>query len=336
MSYRRKWKNKGNRRKEEQIKEPDNTPQIAEANLANKDVQIYLVKMPAFLVDHFEQNDEIKKNEVVGRLRIPTRAEAKSGESAKIFLDKVMSKPKDKNVSSSATPKAENIPISTEYELTFNKGSRDPKILVFSQNKNGDDVDLRMEGKVSFQCMARPKMDRTYRDMNKRRTLLSMQKTREIKRMDERERRAYEREAIQPMSMMESAREKEERKQRKEDARRHLDVPDEKWKEITTVAVFKAFEIQPHYSADELASVVNEPVSRLKSVMSDVCVYNKSGPYVGRYELKDEFKTAEQRKQKAKAMEEFRLEQIDIAKRRREERAERERDGPPSKKSRQL
>lgn len=331
------WKGKKARQQTATVKEPDTSVPIGDTNLTHKDVSIYLVKMPHFLAECFESKDPSKQNEVVARLRIPrfdSSPGASKNSTARIFLDKVPTGNHGK--SREAGVNGVDTEISTEFALDILKDGEDPRMMVFSCNRTDDDVDMRMEGKVSFQCTARPKMDRAYRSLNKRRTLSSMQRTREMLRMDDSARKAVDREAIQPLSMTETAKQREERKQKKEDARRHLDVPDEKWREIARVAVFKAFEIQSHYSAEEIARVVEEPVSRLRSVITEVCAYNKSGPFAGRYELKDEFKTVSQRRQKERDLENYRLEQIEIAKKRREERADRERgEGPPSKKARQ-
>lgn len=337
MSFRKShWRNK--KRREELLaslpKEPDTSARIGQTDLKNKNVQIYLVKMPAFLAEQFEARGP-GTGEVVARMRIPgpdnkpkveNEGDEEEGrparEKPRIFLDKVCGT-KD-------TPKES---VSTEYDVEFQ--AENPKMMVFSQNRQGEEVDMRMEGVVSFLCSARPKFDSKYRGMNKRRTMLSMQKSREVLRMDDSARKAADREALKPMSMTETAKQREVRKKQKEDSRRHLDVPDEKWREMARVDVFKAFEIQGHYTADELAKVIGEPLNRLRSVITEVCVYNKSGPFSGLYELKDEFKTVAQREQKERDLESHRLAQIELVKKRREERAERERqDGPASKKSR--
>lgn len=338
MSY-RKGSSARNRSRHEQASEPepDTSAPIGKTDLTNKDVQIYLVKMPAYLAEQFEPRGS-GQNEIVGRLRIPGNnnrptvdhgEQPDNGEAPKpkkekprIFLD---------NVRGTKDIPKQN--IMTEYDVEFQH--ENPKVMVYSQTRKDEKVDVKMEGTVSFLCSARPKFDDKFRGMNKRRTELSMQKTREVKRMDDSARKAADREALKPMSMTETAKQREERKKQKEDARRHLDVPDERWREMARVDVFKAFEIQPHYTADEVAKVIGEPLSRLRSVITEVCMYNKSGPFSGKYELKDEFKTVAQRQQKERALEDYRLEQIELVKKRREERAERERlEGPAAKKSR--
>lgn len=317
------WRGRSRRRENNEPDEPDTTNLIGTTDLQNKDVQIYLVKMPGFLADQFKNPE----SGIVGRLRIPEQgSQPKNAASTlkpdengpRIFLDK--------HVNSKG-----NIAIS-EFNVEFQ--TTEPNMLVFSGNKDGKEASMRLEGTVVHQCMAKPKMTSGYRSVNKIRTRIANTATRELLRMDDRARKAAEREALKPMSMMETAKQREDRKKQKEDSRRHLDVPDEQWREIARVAVFKAFEIQAHYSADELAKDLQEPVARIRPIIGEVCSYNKAGPFSGKYELKDEFKTEAQRFQKKRELENHRLSQIENVKKRREERAEMEKDLPPAKKAR--
>eukprot|EP00177_Eucheuma_denticulatum_P002794 GFKZ01005015.1.p1 GENE.GFKZ01005015.1~~GFKZ01005015.1.p1 ORF type:complete len:348 (-),score=52.60 GFKZ01005015.1:1174-2217(-) len=340
------WKKKSRQQQPAPAKEADTSASIGETSLKHKNVEIYLVKMPTVLAKHFEPGAQIRQNEIVGRLRIP-QDEPRQGRGSlpnppRIFLDKVMTNLKSETNNDPRRGNEKLVDglgkdvIPREYEINFPANGIETNFMVFSCNREGEDPDMRMEGKVSYHCTARPKLDRTYRDMNKRRTKMSLQKEREVQRLDDVDRLAADREAIQPMSLTETSKQRAERKQKKDDARRHLDMPDEKWRENARRAVFMAFEIKSHYSAEELAAVVNEPLSRLRSVITEVCSYNKSGPFAQRHELKDEFKTVAQRRQKERDVENYKQEQIEMARKRREERAERDREAPPAKKARQF
>lgn len=339
MSYRRgsSWKGKNRRNEPPPPPVPDISDPIGEVNLANKDVKIYLVKMPQYLAQQFESRGP-GQNEIVGRLRLPGKDQKPKVDHEEPLGDGEVRKPRKDGPrifldNARGTKDIQKQDILTEYELEFQH--EDPKVMVFSQMRKTEKIDMKMEGVVNFLCSARPKFDDKFRSMNKRRTNLSLQKTRELKRLDDSARIAADREALKPMSMTETTKQREEKRRQKDEARRHLDVPDAKWREMARVDVFKAFEIQPHYTAEEVARVANEPLSRLRSVINEVCNYNKSGPFAGKYELKDEFKTVEQRKQKEQALEDYKLEQVELVKRRREERAERERlEGPAAKRSR--
>lgn len=325
----RKWKSKSRRKQPPEPKAPDVSDLIGDTNIANKDVQIYLVKMPKLLCSQFENPE----NGIIGRLRIPQQPPASQTTKHETAVSNP-SQPLSKNLNpkiflDKLPPHKPNTPtVMSEYDLEIQNSKA--SMLVFSSASEDAQPAMRLEGSVMHQCLAKPKFDATYRRVNKTRCSVANTTTRELLRMEDSDRKAAERAALKPMSMTETFKQREERKRQKEDARRHLDVPDKEWREYTRVAVFKAFEIQAHYSADQLARDVGEPTARLRSIIAEVCTYNKSGPFAGKYELKDEFKTVSQRQQKERDLEEHRLAQVELIKRRREERTEREKDQLPS------
>lgn len=323
MSNRRSsWKNKKKRRELPPPVEPDTSAPIGDTDLTHKDVKIYLVKLPDMLAQQFQMRPGDEK-EVVGRLRIPSAATTGTlgaVQEPRIFLD---------TVRATKTLPKEN--VVTEYDVEFKQ--EETKVMVFSQNRIGEDPAMRMEGRVSHHGIARPKMDAKYRNVSKRRTMMSHKRNREIVLMEESERRAVQRDEIRPMSMTESTKDRERRKKKKEDARRHLDVPSAEYQKQVKLAVFKAFDIQAHYSADELSKVTATGMQQLRPIISEVCSYNKSGPYQGQYELKDEYKTVAQRQQKDRELVAYEQEQRELLLKKREENAEREREAQSSKKS---
>lgn len=309
--------------------EPDTSSAIGFTDAANAATQVYLVKMPNFLMEKFSK--PVAPGEtppVVGRLRIPNE-------------DSYNYNPNRELPEGEAPPPKANCPrifIDTHghppesFEMHFQEKA--PKIYVFSETGSAEDPALRVEGQVSYICTTQPTLDRRYRSINRERTRRAETKTRGTLFMDDSERRRADNKALKPDAMVETARQREERKKIKENARKHLDVPNEQWRELAKVAVFKAFEGTAHYAAEQLAKDVDEPLARLRSIINEVCTYNKSGPFSGKYELKDEFKTVKQRMQKEREVEEYRAMQIENAKRRAEERAERERqEGRPNKRS---
>jgi hypothetical protein len=159
---------------------------------------------------------------------------------------------------------------------------------------------------------------------------------RETVHMDEGERIAAQNKSVRVTALAETAAQKEERHKKKEKARKHLDVPGEEYREAVKTAVFRAFEAKLHYGAEELSKVVDEPMPTLRRVLNEICMYNKAGPFSGKYELREEFKTVAQREQKRREVEDHRSAEIDDVKRRREERAvnEREKSEPALKKTR--
>lgn len=299
--------------------EEDTSAPTGATNLDNAATEVYLVKMPDFLLDQFSDPNlepSSSSSRPIGRLRIPEKG---SDEMAKIFLD---------NPRPSKDPKAP--PLSREYEL--HPRSETPKIVVFSGDPTEPEGSMRVEGRVSTMAVARPKLDEGYRRINRMRVHKAGTSQRETQHMDESGRLAAERRALRPISMMETSKEKEERRRKHEEKRRHMDVPEEVWNDTAKKMLFAAFEGQSYWSADALSKVLNEPLARLRPIINELCQYNKSGPFNGKYELKDEFKSVKQREMKEKEMEEYAEKQKELERKRKAERAEL---GAPLKMARQ-
>ncbi|PXF48591.1 General transcription factor IIF subunit 2 [Gracilariopsis chorda] len=314
-------KNRSKRRSGNVPSEPDTSDLIGNTDLSNKDVQVYLVRMPTFLAQQFQN----PQHGVIGRLRIPTSQQGNPHNSApgvasnvpQIFLDKQPEPTKNGQIAVKA------------YELEIQTDK--PNIMIFSGSRTREDPDMKIEGTAMYQCIARPRMDGRYRSVTKARSEFANTHTKQLLRMDDKSRKAAEREALRPQTMMETAKQKEERKRQKEASRRHLDVPQGEWRAMLEKSIFQSFEMKPHYTAEELARAIGEPVLRIRPIMNDVCAYIKSGPFSGRYELKDELKTEKQRQQKRQMLEDHRLAQLEQVRKRKREM---EHDNQTTKKSR--
>lgn len=335
----RRFGRKGRRSDKAAPKVFDPSALLGDVKMDNKDIEIFLVKMPEQLASQFDD----PSRGIVGRLRIadetkPTGtkpSETKPTESggeikpkkeqlSEIFIDKIVQSGKE----------AES--ISKQYQLHMLQGKETKSnIFVFSHTPAGETDDSRVEGTVSFQCQARPAMNEAFRKMNNHRSYALNKSKSKMMTLTESDRKAADLKALRPLSLIETTKEREERKRQKEQSRRHLDVPDEEWVENTKTHIFHAFEIQAYYTADDLAKTLGETTSRLRPLISDLCLYNKSAPFTGKYELKDEYKTVEQRRKKEEAIAEHQQNQQELVKKRKEERLEREKtEGPQSKKQR--
>jgi transcription initiation factor TFIIF subunit beta len=302
-------------------------PEYGEVDLARHGIRSYLVKMPDFLLEEFE-NDSRPVGSIVGRLRIPepdsmapnANPEEREDETApRIYVDN----PVDPN---NLNPR--------EFKLSFPDEPAD--IVLMSWKPKGDDPSMRVEGRIAYQCDARPPLNAAYRNINRRRVADEEDKYRETVHMDEGERIRAQNKAVRVTALAETVTQKEERTKKSLKARKHLDVPGEEYKVAIKTAVFRAFEGRLHYGAEELSKDIDEPLQTLRRVLNEVCMYNKAGPFSGKYELRDEFKTVAQREQKKQELEDHRLATIEDVKRRREERAqnEREKAEPAMKKTR--
>lgn len=300
---------------------PQDVP-FGEVDLERQGTRAYLVKMPAFLLKEFESRPGKPGESAIGRLRIPDMDSLKPTPMSAMQDGEVEQEPRAQiMIDHPVDPKAEN---PRKYELHF--PDEEAELYLMSWKPKGDDPSMRVEGRVVHQCDARPQLDDSYRRINKKRGEDAAQSGRETVFMDEGERIDAQNRAIRVTAEGESATVREERQKKKESSRRHLGVPDAEWKEAIKVALFRRFESKLHYSADELSRDLDEPVSRLRPIINEICVYNKSAPFAGKYELKDEFKTLAQRQQKERELEDHHMAMMEDVKRRREERAQNDRD----------
>lgn len=70
------------------------------------------------------------------------------------------------------------------------------------------------------------------------------------------------------------------------------------WLEETKSFLFKFFEISPFYTGNQLAELMNENKLHLRPILREIANFHKSGTHAGKYEVKAEFMTIEQRKRK--------------------------------------
>lgn len=54
--------------------------------------------------------------------------------------------------------------------------------------------------------------------------------------------------------------------------------------------LFSAFEKHQYYTLKDLVHITQQPVIYLKSILKDVCIYNKKNPHKNTYELKPEYR----------------------------------------------
>lgn len=280
----------------DQDESPDNTPFIGDVNVDSANANVYLVKLPKSVYEKFTTPiAEGSVPPVLGRLRINSKEQ-------KLFIDGAEREIYD--------IKFQNIP---------------PKITVFSHTNNELEAKLRIEGKVSHQCSAQPIMDSRLRSKVRARTKMSVTKTRTTLMMDDDTRRMADNEAMKPLAGIETAKMKEERKRKKEAKRKHLDVPDDQWREIAKRAIYTAFESSIMYTAEKLSREIDEPLSRLRPVINELCTYHKSGVFSGNYVLKSEFMSKDQRNEFKRLLSEFENLEMEKRLKRREERNAEER-----------
>mmetsp|Transcript_10021 Transcript_10021/g.30614 ORF Transcript_10021/g.30614 Transcript_10021/m.30614 type:complete len:309 (+) Transcript_10021:305-1231(+) len=272
-----------------------------EVNLDNYERGMYLVKMPMRLLKSLEDGTPCK-------LRLPTAGADESGRvTGEMFLENAM-----------------NLNSGPQFEMEITPEISDT--VVFSSDDTDDQGKVQLEGRVSHHCVVRPVIDHKYRKMVRHHHSEAAQshKRRTLKLQSDELRKMEQADFTMPVAVSRG-----ELKLRKEEKRKIVDKPEQQWRKDTMERLFGLFERQSYWSLTEISDALDEPQQRLKDLLSEACNYNRGGPHRNMYELKDEYKTSEQRAQQAEELQarrEARVAENEHKARLREEREARERE----------
>mmetsp|Transcript_8077 Transcript_8077/g.17387 ORF Transcript_8077/g.17387 Transcript_8077/m.17387 type:complete len:376 (-) Transcript_8077:162-1289(-) len=345
------------------LENPDEVAPTGAVDLALASRRVYLIKLPAFLLEHLEETAGTAAkngatNPVVAKLRLPVTMDDDTDNALKgaFTLTTPINAPSssapnaasDPNKKSSlvmssagkgsmqslralgAVPPQSSLKPATagapltprevprEYELRFLPEA--PNTLLFSEDLADDKGGVRAEGKVLYQCVAQPKLDNAYLAVNRGRFERALKRDREVARMDDQTLRAAQVDELRPLAIGETAKERDEKRRRAELMKRGTDAPmDNKWRDTMVSSLFEMFERRPYWSLTALLDETNESSQRLKPLVTELCVFNKRGPYSNLYELRDEFKTKRQREVKDDDVRERRQANLDTVRQRMQE-----------------
>eukprot|EP00871_Galdieria_phlegrea_P002719 jgi/Galph1/3448/GphlegSOOS_G2075.1 len=169
-----------------------------------------------------------------------------------------------------------------------------PSMVAFSQLKEDEKGRVVLEGTIERQGIIQASTRRGVQQSqdNKRSSRIT-------NFLDEESSLLAHQDGLRPVRTLRLTEEAEERKRRKVESRRVIDAGDTDWKERSMLRLFQLFERKSYWTLRELNNELQLPGSRLKSIMNEICHCHRSGPFKGQYELKDEFKTKQQRDEKA-------------------------------------
>jgi len=172
-----------------------------------------------------------------------------------------------------------------------------PSMMVFSQTKEDETGKVKIEGTVERQgFVAASPLDQV---MWKHRKLSQKLKPNRVTNLlDQDSLLSAQEETLAPGEYWKVATDVEERKRKKMD-RRVVETGNDDWKENCLWKIFQLFERKPRWSFRELNDEIQIPANRLKTIVNQVCQMHRSGPMRGQYELKDEYKTKQQRDESA-------------------------------------
>eukprot|EP00184_Porphyridium_aerugineum_P001937 CAMPEP_0184701586 /NCGR_PEP_ID=MMETSP0313-20130426/20545_1 /TAXON_ID=2792 /ORGANISM="Porphyridium aerugineum, Strain SAG 1380-2" /LENGTH=381 /DNA_ID=CAMNT_0027161695 /DNA_START=58 /DNA_END=1203 /DNA_ORIENTATION=- len=316
---------------------PDEFTKTGKVDVTMAGRKVYIVKFPNFLLENLEERARaamsnsggnvpgLNPNPIVGKLRLPIQMDDDVENTTKGLVTLTDSrtmqangaskrsdgKPPVSGGSSSNLNKSSTLgdaaggsgnsqlpKIPTQYDLRFLPEA--PSTLIFSEDPADDHGVMRCEGRVAYHCVAQPHVNEAYLEINRARFENANKRGREVAFLDDKALRDAQVDELRPLAFLGvTPKDKEEKRRKQELLKRVSDTPmDDKWRDNTITKLFGLFERHSYWSLRSLLDETNESAQRLKPLVSELCVYNKRGPYMSMYELKDEFKTTQQRTDK--------------------------------------
>jgi len=238
--------------------------QHTKMDISNANRGIWLVKVPKYLSTRWE--------------KLPGDVDA-----AKLRVVKLpgVAKPRVTLTLTEATlclnePGEKDIP--KEHELIVASVSKQA-IGVFSVETDEltETEKVRMEGKIQQRLECRPYADKSYLELKVEEMKKVSQPQRQVIQLD----RAVQN--YKPVSDHKHNMEYEQKK--KTEGKKSRDD-----REKVTEMLFNAFEKHQYYSLKDLVRITNQPVTYLKDILKDVCIYCVKSPHRNMFELKPEYR----------------------------------------------
>ncbi|KAF7683217.1 General transcription factor IIF subunit 2 [Astathelohania contejeani] len=227
---------------------------MKELNLAQKDVTVWLVKLPSFFT---EQLSTLEGDNVIGNLSLkPATSDSPA------------------TISFTPSPFMLVTGIPSQYEVKFTEAKKNIYIL------KKDSTGRKVEGTVSQECFIKPVMNAEYMQYRRVRAAEQTNPKRCIQLIEEFS-AVKRREKMNSVSELEKlSRQRKQMLQNKK--RERLAKP-----EVIDI-LFKAFEKHPQWTVKDLADFSGQPVAYIQELVSEICVLNKKD-HRNTYELKPEY-----------------------------------------------
>mmetsp|Transcript_4475 Transcript_4475/g.8907 ORF Transcript_4475/g.8907 Transcript_4475/m.8907 type:complete len:325 (-) Transcript_4475:1395-2369(-) len=275
--------------------------QVGEVDAHLQGRPVLLVKMPMFLLDFFRS--QAQRGAPLGTLRMPEddlvdelseddggSAGAADGHGVK---ERTTGKGQTAIIELPRGEETKNIP--QQYDLRGTPGL--PSLQIFSNDPEDDTGKVVAEGFVSHQYLAKAPQDDKYNQLKRMKIENSLRAHRTTGFMNDADLRETQAAIYRPQAMRETAEQREERKNKT--LRRVIEMPEAEWREKVMNKLFEIFAKRPYWKFKEIMQELpDEPRQKTKTLVNELCIYHKKGPFYEHHELKDEFKTAQQRQRK--------------------------------------
>ncbi|KAI0217027.1 General transcription factor IIF subunit 2 [Lamellibrachia satsuma] len=236
---------------------------------------VWLVKVPKYLAEEWKN---APPNADVGKLSITT-ASTPGGKPEVVFsLDETSSK--TTTAGGGVTSSKPAVPKYHKFVLT---GIVNQNLYVLatemSEGPNQEQIpeNVSIEGKVIQRAECRPLGDPIYMKLKRTQIEQSNRPQKEVKQLKNAVLN-YKPVSVHTVNKAYEDKKKEEGKKSRLDKERVMDM------------LFSAFEKHQYYNVKDLVRITKQPITYLKEILKEICLYNMKAPHKNMWELKPEFR----------------------------------------------
>nr|CAH0098520.1 unnamed protein product [Daphnia galeata] len=255
-------------KEKEKEKDKDVIVYEKEMDMSSASRGVWLVKVPKYISSRW---DKCPGNITAGQLNI-TRVQGQKSQ-VKLILSEAIMCLQEKG--EEPIPKEHGLIVSHITSQTLGVFSQ--QTTPASANSPMETEKITFEGKVAQKLECRPTANASYMKLKRDCLIKAAQPTRIVKQLD----RVVQ--SYKPISDHKHNKEFEEKKKAEGKKAR-----DDKGKVMDML--FAAFEKHQYYNIKDLVKITNQPVTYLKEILKDVCVYNLKNPHKNMWELKPEYR----------------------------------------------
>ncbi|XP_076097115.1 general transcription factor IIF subunit 2-like isoform X2 [Mytilus galloprovincialis] len=249
--------------------EKAHTPRDVDLNAAGRGV--WLVKVPKYLSEKWSHADGGE----VGKLKI-TRSKFPGQKPDVVFSlnDKLV-----KSGDTTQSPKDHKMVLTGLGNQNLVVFSETPPMITADSGAKPDHLvdKLGIEGKVIQRAECRPIADNNYLKLKRLQVEAQNKPKREVIQISEVV-NAYKPISDHKFNI-------EHNQKLKNEGKRLRDS-----KDVVMEKLFAAFEKHQYYNVKDLVRVTNQPITYLKEILKEICVYNMKAPHRNMWELKPEYR----------------------------------------------
>ncbi|KAG2378549.1 hypothetical protein C9374_008188 [Naegleria lovaniensis] len=255
-------------------------------NASGIDQKVWLVKIPEF-VDLAKYKDEetigtvlIEENTLTKQTNLSLNINPPSLDAAgsKVTEFNLMLNQKKTPMYVFSMEKLSDEQIQEREKLRYQKKSQPLIHLDYI-----DTTEINVSGHIDKSCNAVVKLGKAYGELSRQRLASASQRDRKSIKVSEEE------STTKKPSVMAKYRDGKQ-----EEGPRDVRVREDEKK--IKAKIFSLFKERQYWKSEELADTTDQPKEFIKSILSKICIYNKSGEYKGYYQLKPHYATDESKK----------------------------------------